>query len=215
MGSGLARKTLTLCRLSRNVQHGVLCRFAISNVRRVLHRQNPPVRGGPAAHLRTPRRGGSRQPRIRAADRTSRERPGSDARLRLDPDVPACGADLHVQSSVRSCDECACDLEQRIERRIDEGDESFVVVHRGTIASGELVVKSATLRDRLAEQHGLLCFEMEAAGALADLPCLVIRGISDYCDSHKNDQWHGYAAAAAAAYARQLFFHLPEEETQR
>ncbi|KAH8652836.1 hypothetical protein BGZ61DRAFT_216299 [Ilyonectria robusta] len=121
---------------------------------------------------------------------------------------------IHQQPG-QSCDECACAPEQRIDRQIDEGDESFIVVHRGTIASGELVVKSAALRDRLAEQHGLLCFEMEAAGALADFPCLVIRGISDYCDSHKNDQWHGYAAAAAAAYARQLFFHLPEEETQR
>ncbi|KAH7124707.1 hypothetical protein EDB81DRAFT_860917 [Dactylonectria macrodidyma] len=120
---------------------------------------------------------------------------------------------IHQQPG-QSCDECACAPEQRIDRQINEGDESFVVVHRGTIASGELVVKSAALRDRLAEQHGLLCFEMEAAGALADFPCLVIRGISDYCDSHKNDQWHGYAAAAAAAYARQLFFHLPEEETQ-
>ncbi|KAK4248095.1 kinesin light chain [Corynascus novoguineensis] len=86
--------------------------------------------------------------------------------------------------------------------------ESFVVVHRGIIASGELVVKDAELRDCLAEQDGLLCFEMEAAGALSGFPCLVIRGISDYCDSHKNDEWQGYAAAAAAAYARQLFYHI-------
>jgi nucleoside phosphorylase len=121
---------------------------------------------------------------------------------------------IHQQPG-QSCDECACASEQRVERRIEEGEEAFVVVHRGTIASGELVIKSAALRDRLAGQHGLLCFEMEAAGALADFPCLVIRGISDYCDSHKNDQWHGHAAAAAAAYARQLFFHLPVEETQR
>ncbi|OHW91780.1 NB-ARC and TPR domain protein [Colletotrichum incanum] len=97
----------------------------------------------------------------------------------------------------------------------DADDDTFVVVHRGTIASGELVVKTAELRDRLAQQHGLLCFEMEAAGALTDFPCMVIRGISDYCDSHKNDQWHGYAAAVAAAYARQLFFHMPVEEVQR
>ena len=56
---------------------------------------------------------------------------------------------------------------------------------------------------------------MEAAGALADFPCIVIRGISDYCDSHKNNQWHGYAAAVAAAYARQLFFHMPIDEVKR
>jgi nucleoside phosphorylase len=119
------------------------------------------------------------------------------------------------QQPGKSCTEGGCDSGQRIDRHANEDEESFVVVHQGTIASGELVVKTATLRDRLANQHGVLCFEMEAAGALANFPCMVIRGISDYCDSHKNDQWHGYAAAVAAAYARQLFFHLPEEEAQK
>ena len=90
-----------------------------------------------------------------------------------------------------------------------------MVVHRGTVASGELVIKDAALRDQLANQYGVLCFEMEAAGALTDFPCMVIRGISDYSDSHKNNQWHGYAAAAAAAYARQLFFHMPIDEVKR
>ena len=35
-------------------------------------------------------------------------------------------------------------------------------------------------------------------------PCLVIRGISDYADSHKNDIWQPYAASTAAAYAKEL-----------
>ncbi|KAJ6786541.1 hypothetical protein PWT90_07541 [Aphanocladium album] len=113
------------------------------------------------------------------------------------------------------CDTAGCDPTQGIQRATDETDDSFVVVHRGTIASGELVLRDAELRDRLADQDDLLCFEMEAAGMMNSIPCLVIRGISDYCDSHKNDLWHGYAAAAAAAYARQLFFHLPKEEKQR
>jgi nucleoside phosphorylase len=122
----------------------------------------------------------------------------------LDPGVP--------------CDECGCDPTRRVLREIDDedgGDDPRVVVHRGTIASGELVIKNGVLRDQLAKEYGVLCFEMEAAGALADFPCIVIRGISDYCDSHKNDQWHGYAAAAAAAYARQLFFHMPIDEVKR
>ncbi|KXH64061.1 kinesin light chain [Colletotrichum salicis] len=107
-----------------------------------------------------------------------------------------------------------CDPLKRVTRPGDD-DDKFVIVHRGNIASGELVVKDAVLRDRLAQQLGLLCFEMEAAGAIADFPCLVVRGISDYCDSHKNNIWHGYAAAVAAAYARQLFFHLPVDVMQR
>jgi nucleoside phosphorylase len=122
---------------------------------------------------------------------------------------------IHRQPGV-SCDECKCDLSQRIQRNNDgEDGEPHVVVHRGTIASGELVVKNAKLRDKLAQKHSLLSFETEAAGALTGFGCLVIRGISDYCDSHKNDQWHGYAAAAAAAYARQLFFHLPIKQVKR
>jgi nucleoside phosphorylase len=116
-----------------------------------------------------------------------------------------------------SCDECKCEPDQRVIRTTDdeEEDNQYVVVHRGTIASGELVIKNGILRDQLAEQYGVLCFEMEAAGALADFPCIVIRGISDYSDSHKNNQWHGYAAAVAAAYARQLFFHMPIDEVKR
>ncbi|KAM7186285.1 hypothetical protein V8F33_011881 [Rhypophila sp. PSN 637] len=36
------------------------------------------------------------------------------------------------------------------------------------------------------------------------LKCLVIRGICDYADSHKNEEWQGYAAMAAAVYAKEL-----------
>jgi nucleoside phosphorylase len=35
-------------------------------------------------------------------------------------------------------------------------------------------------------------------------PCLVIRGICDYADSHKNKIWQPYAAATAASYAKEL-----------
>lgn len=114
-----------------------------------------------------------------------------------------------------SCEESGCDPQKRIKRILGEQGESFVVVHRGTIATGGLVMKDAKRRDELAQEHKALCFETEAAGALTDFPCLVIRGISDYCDTHKNDVWHGYAAAVAAAYARQLFYHMSVEETQR
>lgn len=113
-----------------------------------------------------------------------------------------------------SCEAGQCDLAHRIGRVGDglDGLDQCVTVHRGTIASGELVIKDATERDLLGQEYGVLCFEMEGAGVLNDFPCLVIRGISDYCDSHKNDRWHGFAAAAAAAYARQLFFHMPIDQ---
>jgi hypothetical protein len=41
---------------------------------------------------------------------------------------------------------------------------------------------------------------------------LVIRGICDYSDTHKNKEWQGYAAMAAAAYAKDLLLRIPPEK---
>jgi nucleoside phosphorylase len=49
---------------------------------------------------------------------------------------------------------------------------------------------------------------MEAAGLMNNFPCIVIRGISDYADSHKNDRWQPFAAAAAAACAKEFLEHV-------
>lgn len=65
-------------------------------------------------------------------------------------------------------------------------------------------MKDAVVRDALVAEKGILCFEIEAAGLMNCFPCLVIRGIYDYSDSYKNKDWQGYAAMAAAAYAKEL-----------
>ena len=80
-------------------------------------------------------------------------------------------------------------------------DRHDPVIHYGLIASGNRVIKHGSTRDKLSQELGILCFEMEAAGLMDNFPCLVILGICDYADSHKNKQWQGYAAATAAAYA--------------
>ncbi|KAF4553465.1 Ankyrin repeat-containing protein 12 [Elsinoe fawcettii] len=54
-----------------------------------------------------------------------------------------------------------------------------------------------------------LCVEMEAAGLMQQFPCIVIRGICDYADSHKNKDWQGYAALEAAAYTKELMLIVP------
>jgi len=59
-------------------------------------------------------------------------------------------------------------------------------------------------RDRLGREFRAKCIEMKAAGLMNDFPCIVIRGICDYADSHKNDVWQEYAAATAAAFAKEL-----------
>ena len=58
----------------------------------------------------------------------------------------------------------------------------------------------------------ILCVEMEAAGLMSDFPCLVIRGICDYADSHKNKQWQPYAAAVAAGYMKELLMTIPMQQ---
>ncbi|KAK4658095.1 hypothetical protein QC762_0034800 [Podospora pseudocomata] len=75
-------------------------------------------------------------------------------------------------------------------------------------------MKDARIRDKLADEKGVLCFEMEAAGLMNHFPCLVIRGICDYSDSHKNKDWQGYAAMMAAAYAKDLLRQIPSNKVE-
>jgi nucleoside phosphorylase len=104
-----------------------------------------------------------------------------------------------------------CDPEKLLDRPARATDKPMV--HYGLIASGNWVTKHGGTRDQLARELGILCFEMEAAGLMDEFPCLVIRGISDYADSHKNKQWQHYAAATAAAYAKDLLSVIPATRT--
>jgi nucleoside phosphorylase len=102
---------------------------------------------------------------------------------------------------------CAqCDLSEVVFRQ--SRPDSTPVIHYGTIASGNTVVKNAFLREKIREKHGAICLEMEAAGLMNNFPCVVIRGISNYADSHKNDHWQRFAAAAAAACAKEFLEHV-------
>ncbi|CAI7653445.1 unnamed protein product [Penicillium pancosmium] len=96
----------------------------------------------------------------------------------------------------------ACNPERKIER--PPRSTSCPKIHYGLVASGNQVIRHGMTRDRLAEEFDVLCFEMEAAGLMDNFPCLVIRGICDYADSHKNKFWQGYASATAAGYAKDL-----------
>jgi nucleoside phosphorylase len=110
-----------------------------------------------------------------------------------------------------SCD--TCDSDRIVRRKPRISDES--VLHYGTIASGNHVIKNSGVRDQLSsELGGVLCFEMEAAGLMNDFSCLVIRGICDYCDSHKNKDWQPYAAATAAACAKEILSVIPSAYTK-
>ncbi|KAL7963435.1 putative kinesin [Trichoderma compactum] len=89
------------------------------------------------------------------------------------------------------------------------------VIHYGLIGSANQVMKHGITRERLRKERGILCFEMEAAGLMDSLPCLTIRGICDYADSHKNKRWQPYAAAAAAAYAKEILSVIPAADVSQ
>jgi hypothetical protein len=116
---------------------------------------------------------------------------------------------IHPPEDEAGCTTVCGDDPSRLVLRLErtEGDDNPAVYY-GLIASANQLVKDATVRDRLAAEKDVLCFEMEAAGLMNHFPCLVIRGICDYSDSHKNKDWKGYAAMAAAVYAKDLLYRI-------
>ena len=109
-------------------------------------------------------------------------------------------ADYDHMDSGKGCKSCD---ENRLVQRIPR-DPDVPVIHYGLIGSGNQVMRHGLTREKLREEREILCFEMEAAGLMDHFPCLVIRGICDYSDTHKNKKWQPYAAATAAAYAKEL-----------
>lgn len=75
-------------------------------------------------------------------------------------------------------------------------------VYTGTIASADTVMKSGEHRNQVAQEEGIIAFEMEGAGVWDNLPCIIIKGVCDYADSSKNKMWQDYAAATAASGAK-------------
>ncbi|KAJ4246003.1 hypothetical protein NW762_013747 [Fusarium torreyae] len=113
------------------------------------------------------------------------------------------------ESSTAACEECDQSKLELRKMRVSTGP----VIHYGGIASGNQVMKDAASRDQIARELDVICFEMEAAGLMDIMPCLPIRGICDYSDSHKAKGWQRYAAATAAAYAYE-FLERWEEDAQ-
>jgi nucleoside phosphorylase len=129
------------------------------------------------------------------------------ARKNAGPDVLFAAGYDHEGGA--TCERCS--KEKTIKRQSRGSKE--VMVHYGTIASGNQVVRDGTTRDKISsELGGVLCFEMEAAGLMNSFPCLVIRGICDYADSHKNKRWQPYAAGTAAACAKEVLSVIPTAE---
>lgn len=89
-------------------------------------------------------------------------------------------------------------------------------VFGGAIGTADTLQKSAIARDELRDRYRVRAIEMEAGGIqnaawARGRDVMVIRGICDYCDTYKNDNWQGYAAAAAAAFTKAIMLAMPAE----
>ncbi|CAG9940404.1 unnamed protein product [Clonostachys rosea f. rosea IK726] len=115
-------------------------------------------------------------------------------------------SDYHHERKNSTCVDCdPARLQLRPPREM-----TWPKFHYGKVASASRVMRDGTARERLRKETDALCVEMEAAGLMNNFPCLVIRGICDYADSHKNKDWQLYAAAIAAAYAKELLSIMPK-----
>ena len=133
-------------------------------------------------------------------------KPGTDYRRpNIESDILFRTEYVH-EGGGENCEKC--DPKQLVARPGRSGNEP--ALHYGIIASGSAVVRDALKRDQLGQHFNALCVEMEAAGLMDENPCLVIRGICDYSDSHKNKDWQRYAAATAAAYAKELLNEISQ-----
>ncbi|PYH42237.1 purine and uridine phosphorylase [Aspergillus saccharolyticus JOP 1030-1] len=113
---------------------------------------------------------------------------------------------FHHVNKGENCRACeVADERKVVARPVRPGKRKYPVVHRGLILSGGGVVSNLQDRDRLRRGFDeAICFDTSAAGVVDEIPCLVIRGTCDYADTHKQDGWHRYAAAVAAAYCKAI-----------
>lgn len=109
---------------------------------------------------------------------------------------------------------CGSDESTVISRLVRDQDEDDPVIHYGLVASANQLIKDARIQDQFAREKEVLCFEIEAGGLMNHFPCLVIRGICDYSNTHKNKEWQGYAAMTAAAYAKDLLRRISPNKVE-
>ncbi|KAL9560712.1 hypothetical protein ACKAV7_015029 [Fusarium commune] len=141
--------------------------------------------------------------------------------LRQDQDLyaeyPGSTEDRLFEASYRhtddqkSCEQLGCNGDLVSRSRLAIADVyPMPAIHFGLMASGDAVMKSGEVRDRIAAAEGVIAFEMEGAGVWDSFPCIIIKGAYDYADSHKSKVWQRYAAATAAACAKAfLGFWIP------
>ncbi|OJI81721.1 hypothetical protein ABZX51_001994 [Aspergillus tubingensis] len=120
-----------------------------------------------------------------------------------------------------SCSDLGCDEDNLVRReravmcpQTPDGSEQtetgpWPAIHVGRMGFGSAAMESGKQRDELAQREGIIGLEIEGTGAYTSsfFPSLVIKGVCDYADSHKNEVWQDYAAATAAACTKAFLQH--------
>lgn len=115
-----------------------------------------------------------------------------------------CSKNEHCKKAqTATCKTLKCDKTQLVARSHLPPD-NILSIHFGRIASGDTVMKSGIDRDKIAAEENVIAFEMESAGIANNLPCLVVKSVCDYADSHKNKLWQKYTAGASSACMKSL-----------
>ncbi|CAI4218984.1 unnamed protein product [Parascedosporium putredinis] len=100
---------------------------------------------------------------------------------------------------------------QKLERSDNQKQEAqarSIIV--GMVGSANSLVISSKHRDALVQQ-GIVAVEMEGAGVGHDTQTIIVKGVSDYADSHKNKDWQGFASIQAASVARELLIFVERQ----
>ncbi|KAL7946793.1 hypothetical protein V8C42DRAFT_352307 [Trichoderma barbatum] len=139
-----------------------------------------------------------------------------------------CNSDSEVvceEALNETCEALGCEESYLVDReRLQEkkelelsspGEAQEPAIHIGAVASGDTVLKSGEDRDSIATKEGVIAFEMEGAGIWGEIPCIIVKGVCDYADSHKHKKWQDFAAATAAAAAKALLHRYPKTEKAR
>lgn len=125
----------------------------------------------------------------------------------LEPSDPVCNEALNSSCATLGCDNGEDGAVERIRSQSKSSaalTQPSPEIHVGLIASGDSVLKSAIDRQRIHKETGAIAFEMEGAGVWDEVPCIVVKGVCDYADSHKHKGWQNYAAATAAAASKAI-----------
>ncbi|UKZ68974.1 uncharacterized protein TrAtP1_009993 [Trichoderma atroviride] len=133
------------------------------------------------------------------------------------------GSDPVCEDAVKSsCHDLGCadqylvprrQLNRKLEGEIKKAQDP--IIHIGIVGSGDRVIKSGEHRDSIAKPKSIIAFEMEGAGIMEEIPCVVVKGVCDYADCHKSKKWQDFAAATAASALQAILGYMPPAKSRK